>query len=90
MDPTSGPAPLTVQLDGSSSSDLDGDELLFLWDFGDGEFADGAVVSHTYDTLGQYTIELTVTDEFGNQATARRSILVTESRICSKSALRAS
>jgi len=35
------------------------------WDFGDDSTATGADVEHTYTQEGQYTVTLTVTDEFG-------------------------
>jgi PKD repeat protein len=35
------------------------------WDFGDDSTATGADVQHTYTQEGQYTVTLTVTDEFG-------------------------
>ena len=37
----------------------------WLWDFGDDSTATGADVEHTYTHEGQYTVTLTVTDEFG-------------------------
>ena len=35
------------------------------WDFGDDSTATGADVQHTYTQEGQYTVTLTVTEEFG-------------------------
>jgi len=61
--PTSGPAPLTVNFNGSGSSDPDGDPLTFLWAFGDGQTAttSGPTTSHQY-AAGNYTASLTVRD----------------------------
>lgn len=39
----------------------------FDWQFGDGHNGEGAVVSHSYDTPGLYTVSLTTTDEHGSQ-----------------------
>ena len=54
--------PLEVTFDGSGSKDLDGDKLLYAWDFGDGETQEGKVVKHTYQKGGEYIAKLTVTD----------------------------
>lgn len=64
--PTSGPAPLFVQFDGSGSSDPDGDAIFFAWDLdGDGGFDDSTAVSptFTYALGGSYQVELQVTDD---------------------------
>jgi PKD repeat protein len=66
--PTSGPAPLTVQFNGSGSSDPDGDALSYAWDLdGDGAYDDSTVVnpSFTYTAAGTYTARLRVTDARG-------------------------
>jgi PKD repeat protein len=60
--PTSGDAPLTVDFDGSPSSDPDGAIASYGWDFGDGASSSGVNSSHTYNTFGNYTVTLTVTD----------------------------
>jgi glucose/arabinose dehydrogenase len=66
--PTTGPAPLTVQFDGTSSSDPDaGDTLTYDWDLdGDGAYDDASVAqpSQTY-AAGTYTVRLRVTDSHG-------------------------
>ena len=51
-----------VMFDGNASSDPDGDQLTFSWDFGDGTLGDGATPSHTYTSAGNYTVSLVVSD----------------------------
>jgi glucose/arabinose dehydrogenase len=66
--PTSGPTPLTVNFDGTASSDPDpGDTLTYIWDFGDGATVEtiGATTSHPYATPGTYMASLRVRDNFG-------------------------
>ncbi|MQW74974.1 DUF1349 domain-containing protein [Nocardioides sp. dk4132] len=79
-DPTSGPAPLTVQFDGSGSFDADtGDAtgLTYAWDFdGDGTTdATTPTASFTYAEAGNYTARLTVTDEGGRSGTTNIDIV---------------
>ncbi|MGX7827618.1 ThuA domain-containing protein [Actinokineospora sp. 24-640] len=67
-DKTSGPAPLTVSFDPAGTTDEDGPELTWAWDFdGDGttDSTEEGPVSHTYDTIGQYSARLSVTDPTG-------------------------
>jgi PKD repeat protein len=66
--PTGGPAPLTVQFNGSGSSDPDSDPLTYSWDLnGDGTYGDSTTVNpgFTYSTAGTYTVTLKVTDSHG-------------------------
>ena len=51
-----------VVLDGSASTDPDGDSLTFSWDFGDGALGDGPTPSHTYTSAGTYAVSLVVND----------------------------
>jgi glucose/arabinose dehydrogenase/PKD repeat protein len=70
-DVTSGPLPLTVQFDGTASTDPDGDTLTFAWDFeGDGvvDSTDPAP-SHTYESAGTRYAELSVDDGAGATST---------------------
>jgi glucose/arabinose dehydrogenase/Ca2+-binding RTX toxin-like protein len=66
--PTDGRLPLTVDFDGSESTDPDaGDTLTYLWDFGDRSSAETTTptTSHTYSTRGTYTATLRVRDDQG-------------------------
>lgn len=63
-----------VYVDGSGSSDPDGDPLAYHWDFGDGATAQGATASHRYATVGDPVVTLTVDD---GQATATAQETVT-------------
>ena len=78
--PTTGAAPLTVEFDGSSSSDPDaGDSLSYAWDLdGDLQYDDSTAVapSYTYTSQGEYTASLRVTDSHGASGTAAVTITV--------------
>lgn len=61
-----GPSPLTVQFDGSASSDPESQTLTYLWDFDDGASSTGQSPQHTFNPGGsaptRYDVRLTVTD----------------------------
>ena len=57
---------LTATLNGSRSTDADGDQLAYSWDFGDGtNSVEGMMVNHTYGSPGVYPVILTVDDGNG-------------------------
>ena len=64
--PASGPAPLTVTLNGSGSSDVEGPIAQYRWTFGDGQTQTTTTssVQHTY-AAGTYTASLVVVDGQG-------------------------
>jgi glucose/arabinose dehydrogenase len=77
--PTTGSAPLTVNFDGSGSTDPEGGPLTYAWDLnGDGAFGDasGSTASYTYTSAGTYTARLRVTDNQGASDTATVTITV--------------
>nr|AGF93479.1 secreted protein containing PKD domain protein [uncultured organism] len=78
-DPTSGEAPLDVSFEASGSSDPDGSISSYEWDFGDGETGSGETTTHTFDNAGDYTVELTVTDNDGAEDSATETISVSSS-----------
>ena len=57
-----------MQLDGTGSTDPDGDALTYAWDFGDGSTGSGVAPVHTYTADGRYTAALRVTDPSGASA----------------------
>lgn len=69
-------APLTVLFDASGSVAPDGTIQSYSWDFGDGKEGEGIQVQHTFAEAGTFTVTLTVADELGAQATARKAIAV--------------
>ena len=74
--PTSGAAPLLVNVNGANSSDPDGSIVSYAWTFGNGQTATGPTASVSYTTAGSYTIRLTVTDDAGVSRSVTRSIIV--------------
>ena len=75
-DPTEGPGPLLVKLSGAGSGDADGEVVAYDWDFGDGEQATGVAVEHSFASLGNYAVRLTVTDDDGASAEAQTLVKV--------------
>lgn len=67
---------LACDFDGSGSSDSDGSISGYSWDFGDGNTASGAFVSHTFAADGDYTVTLTVTDDAGASDTDSQTVSV--------------
>ncbi len=68
----------SVTFDGGSpySYDKDGNIVNWSWDFGDGDTAYGSTVSHQYNTPGNYTVTLNVTDDSGGWAVEQKNITV--------------
>ncbi|MCB0421822.1 MAG: PKD domain-containing protein [Bdellovibrionales bacterium] len=71
----SGEAPLLVLFDGSSSVDPQGGPLTFHWDFGDGQVSTESVTSHYFDSVGNYTVSLIVTNSTGASHSSSVQIL---------------
>jgi trimeric autotransporter adhesin len=68
---------LTANLDGTTSSDPDGQVVSYKWTFGDGTTGTGATISHTYATPGKYVVNLVVKDDRGGAASISRNVTVT-------------
>ena len=58
------------KFDASGSNDPDGDNLNYLWDFGDGTTGSGARVTHTYTEPGVYKVFLKVDDGSGTECSS--------------------
>lgn len=54
-----------VTFDASASTPNGGTIIIYEWDFGDGGYSTGKIVTHTYDHAGNYTVTLNVTDSQG-------------------------
>lgn len=72
--PMQGNAPLTVSLDGSTSSDSDGSIQNYQWKSSDGQTATGRNSYLVFGKVGTYTITLTVTDNEGATSTAQQTV----------------
>ena len=65
--PTDGKAPLTVQFTDRSL----GNNLTYLWNFGDGKTSTEKNPSHVYTEAGTYTVRLTVNSTYGTNTAVK-------------------
>jgi PGF-CTERM protein len=68
----------SVSFDASESQRGDTVITTYSWDFDDGTTATGESVTHSFDESGDYTVELTVEDFYGETATVERELTVAE------------
>ena len=66
----------TITFNASNSTDPGGTIENYEWDFGDGETAEGEIVTHSYSSAGNYTVKLTVTDNEGAKNSTEKVIHV--------------
>ncbi|NOT30181.1 MAG: PKD domain-containing protein [Planctomycetes bacterium] len=73
--PAHGPGDLLVTLSAAGSSDPEGQDTTYAWEFGDGESAAGLTAEHLYAGTESYLARLTVTDTEG--LTGAAEVLIT-------------
>ena len=66
----------SIVFDASDTFDPENDVLNFIWNFGDGDQAQGELVDHVFDKADKYKILLTVTDSAGNKTEKRSTITI--------------
>jgi PKD repeat protein len=54
-----------IQFSSKNSNDPDGEIVEYLWDFGDGQYSKDQSPVHIYNTVNEYNVTLTVTDNSG-------------------------
>jgi RHS repeat-associated protein len=69
----------TLTFDASASSDPEGQPLTaFEWDFGDGSATTGQIVTHVFESIGNFTVTLTVADDKGAQNISQQTLTIAE------------
>jgi len=66
----------SIHFDASASSDPDGDELTYLWNFGGGNTAAESVVDYIFEEAGTFNVMLTVTDSWNAFSQATQQITI--------------
>ncbi len=66
-----------VHFEGKSSTDVDGNIVNYLWDFGNGDTSTEINPVYIYNQLGQYQASLTVTDDMGVSSTTNTLVDIT-------------
>jgi PKD repeat protein len=81
--PTVPEAGESVSFDASASAPNGGEIVLYLWDFGDGMFGNSSTpfIMHTYESFGNYTVVLNITDSEGQSGTTANVVTVIEKPI---------
>ena len=72
----SGEAPKLIHFTTGASTDPDGTITSYKWDFGDGSTAEGMEAEHVFTVAAAYEVTLTVTDNKGAQAQAKKAITI--------------
>ncbi len=71
--------PVMLLFDAAGSYDMDGDEIDFFWDFGDGQTGEGKRVTHRYRKTGAFDAMLIISDasgQVGSSALKRFTVTV--------------
>ena len=66
----------TITFNASNSTDPDGFITKYEWNFGDGTNGTGEIITHSYSSAGNYTINLTVTDDDGATNSTSKAVTV--------------
>ncbi|WP_299245686.1 PKD domain-containing protein [uncultured Aquimarina sp.] len=74
-DTETGIAPVLITFDASGSTDADNDILSYLWDFGNGDTATGAIVTYQFETIGEFDVKLTVSDGKAEDSITKKIII---------------
>jgi len=67
-----------VTFNASSSYGANSTIISYDWDIGDGNNATGKIVTHSYSSEGNYTVKLTVTDNFSLTNSTTKEIVIRE------------
>lgn len=74
--------PLT--LSGAAGTAAPASGVSYSWNFGDGQTATGASVTHTYAAAGTYAVTLSVSDSYGDTGSASEQIAVAAAGLAGK------
>jgi len=77
VDHLTGKVPLTVKFTPNVTDDGEIAELEYYWEFGDGITSHERAPSHTFTTVGNFVVYLTITDKYGSVDTFSQSIEAT-------------
>ena len=81
--------PVTLQVNGSASTDPDGDSLEYSWSWGDGSpmtaWSSSPSASHLYSTANIYVVTLYVRDSHGLPSAAAKSVSITSAQVTNQS-----
>jgi PKD repeat protein len=67
-----------IMFDSSYSTDPDGEIVDTFWDFGDGTLVRAISKIHTYEIPGEYLVDVTLVDNYGDVSTKSISVIIVE------------
>lgn len=76
LSPSAGIYPLSVNFNGTASSDPDGRIVSYAWNMGDSSIDDRGQFVHVYHSPGIYKVKLVVTDNRGDKSSATAQVTV--------------